>query len=451
MDLKKSKPMRRQTDVALSITKHLFSKEDYHDKNVVFSPFSLNAALSVMAAGSSGRTLDELLTFLRVKSVDHLTTFYSHLISAVLSSDDAAPSYHLSFANGMWADDSLSLSHSFKQLVATHYRAALASVDFQNKGDQVHSEVNSWVKKETNGLITGLLPPRAVGKLTRLIFANTLHFKGVWEDKFSPTYRDNFHLLNGTSVEVRFMTSKKKQQFIRAFDGFQVLRLSYEQGTDKKRRFSMYIFLPDAKDGLPALIEKLASDSNFLKDKLLPQHTVWVHDFKIPKFKISFGIKASNVLKELGVVSPFSQQNADFTKMVDGHVDELYVENIFHKAFIKVNEEGTEAGAGIVMHGATKGFSDVRASRNFVADHPFLFLIREDFAGTILFIGQVLNPREGAATPVKFLVLLLFTAKKDVGKVDEDAHMSYIEDLEVPSKRKRKRKRSSKVYFTERM
>ena len=128
MDLRKS--VQRQTDVALNITKHLFSKDEYHDKNLIFSPFSLHAALSVMAAGAHGRTLDELLSFLRFDSIDHLITFFSRLISALFYDVDA-PSHHLSFVNGMWVDNSLSISHSFKQLVATQYKATLASADFQ--------------------------------------------------------------------------------------------------------------------------------------------------------------------------------------------------------------------------------------------------------------------------------------------------------------------------------
>ncbi|XP_057420729.1 serpin-ZX-like [Lotus japonicus] len=386
MELQKSKS-KKSNDVALSFTKHLFSKNHYEKKNLVFSPFILNAALSVMAAGSEGRPLHELLSFLRFDSVDDLTTFFSHLLSA------AAAPYNLSFSNGLWADKSLQLSHSFKQLVATHYKATLNSVDFKTQGDQVHHEVNSWIEKETNGLITQVLPPGTVTKLTKLIFANAIYFKGAWKHDFDRRpYHHKFDLLNGTRVRVPFMTSEK-DQFIRAFDGFKVLRLSYKQGGDKKRRFSMYIFLPDAIHGLSTLIEKLSSESDFLKDKL-PRRKVQVNSFMIPKFNISFSFEASKVLKELGVVSPFSQW--------DNALDKLYVESISHKALIKVNENGTEATAATIVEKIFLGCSPPRpVGIDFVADHPFLFLIREDFTGTILFVGQVVNPLDGAATPVK--------------------------------------------------
>lgn len=254
------------------------------------------------------------------------------------------------------------------------------------------NEVNSWAEKETNGLVKDLLPPGSVDSSTRLIFANALYFKGAWNEKFdsSITKDYDFHLLDGRSIRVPFMTSRKNQ-FIRAFDGFKVLGLPYKQGEDK-RQFTMYFFLPETKDGLLALAEKLASESGFLERKL-PNNKLEVGDFRIPRFKISFGFEASNVLKELGVVLPFSV--GGLTEMVDSPVGQnLCVSNIFHKSFIEVNEEGTEAAA------ATSATIRLRSAMlptkiDFVADHPFLFLIREDLTGTVLFIGQVLDPRAG--------------------------------------------------------
>ncbi|MBA0745820.1 hypothetical protein Gogos_008379 [Gossypium gossypioides] len=249
-----------------------------------------------------------------------------------------------------------------------------------------------WAEKETNGLIKEVLPPGSVDASTRLIFANALYFKGAWNEAFdaSKTKDHDFHLINGSSVKVPFMTSKKKQA-VSAYDGFKVLGLPYKQGNDK-RRFSMYFFLPDAKDGLPALVEKVSSESGFL-ERHLPYQPVEVGEFRIPRFKISFGLKASEVLKRLGLVLPFSGEGG-LTEMVDSPQGrDLYVSNIFHKSFIEVNEEGTEAAA------ATSAVIALRSLRipqtiDFVADHPFLFLIRENATGVVLFIGHVLNPLE---------------------------------------------------------
>ncbi|KAB1220399.1 Serpin-ZX [Morella rubra] len=390
MDLRES--IRNQTDVALGITKGLLLGEG-KDSNLVFSPLSIHVVLSLIAAGSKGPTLEQLLSFLKSKSSDQLNSLASQLIAVVFSDGSPSGGPRLSFANGVWLDKSLSLKPSFKQVVDNAYKAFLDQIDFQTKAAEATSEVNSWVEKETSGLIKEVLPPGSVDHTTRLIFANALYFKGVWNEKFnaSATKELDFHLLNGSSVKVPFMTSKKKQ-IVSAFDGFKVLGLPYRQGEDK-RSFSMYFFLPDAKDGLAALVEKLGSESKFL-DRHLPSEKIEVGDFRIPRFKISFGFEASNLLKGLGLVLPFSSAG-DLTEMVDSPVGQnLYVSSIFHKSFIEVNEEGTEAAAASAAVIAVRGIR-FPEKIDFVADHPFLFLLREDMTGTVLFIGHVVNPLTG--------------------------------------------------------
>jgi serpin B len=264
----------------------------------------------------------------------------------------------------------------------------------------VRKEVNLWAKKETNGLIKNLLPPGSVDGLTKLIFANALYFKGSWSREFdtSKTKDYDFHLLNGNSNKVPFMTSNR-EQYISVFDGFKVLRLFYKRGEslymhDDRRYFSIYIFLPDAKDGLLALTEKVASESEFLKHTC-PEEKVTVGDFRIPKFNVSFELQTSDMLKELGVVLPFSE-GAGLTKMVDSPIDQdLYVSEIYHKSFIEVNEKGTEAAAATSIGmrvTCSRYIKPPSAPIDFVADHPFLFFIREDSSKTVLFVGQVLNP-----------------------------------------------------------
>ncbi|MCI00355.1 serpin-ZX, partial [Trifolium medium] len=243
----------------------------------------------------------------------------------------------------------------------TDFKATIASVDFLTKAPEVRKEVNLWAEEETNGLIKNLLPRDAVDSLTKFIFANALYFKGVWSKEFdtSKTKDYDFHLVNGHSNK-----------------GGDAL---YKQDKDK-RYFSIYIFLPDAKDGLLALIEKVAFESNFLEDTC-PQKLMRVGDFRIPRFKVSFELETSNTLKELGVVLPFSE--GGLTKMVDSPMDQnLYVSEIFHKSFIEVNEKGTEAAAATrVKQKACKSTGPPPTPIDFVADHPFLFLIREDSSG----------------------------------------------------------------------
>ncbi|RHN70210.1 putative Serpin family protein [Medicago truncatula] len=172
-----------------------------------------------------------------------------------------------------------------------------------------------------------------------------MYFKGIWNEKFdtSVTKDSDCYLLNGSSVKVPFMTSYKKR-YIGDFDGYKVLYLPYNQGKDECQ-FSMYIFLPDAKDGLSTLVEKLASEFELPEHNLPLIKKVAVGEFKIPRFNISFGIETTNTMKELGVILPFSA--GGFTKIVDSSFEgeNLYVSNIFHKSFIEVNEEGTEVAA----------------------------------------------------------------------------------------------------------
>ncbi|XVF63975.1 hypothetical protein PTKIN_Ptkin09bG0130000 [Pterospermum kingtungense] len=377
-----------QTDVGFSLTKQILQTEA-EGSNLVFSPLSIQLILSKIAAGSNGATLDQLLCFLKSKSNDHLSSFSSEIITAILTDGNPVGGPLMSFANGVWIDKSLPFKPSFKQILDTVYMVASNQVDFQNQADKVLSEVNLWAEKKTNGLIKEVLPPESVDKDTRLIFANALYFKGAWNEPFdaSKTKDQDFHLINGSSVKVPFMTSRE-DQIIGVYDGFKVLRLPYKQG-EYNRRFSMYIFLPGAKDGLKTLVEKITSESGSL-ELYLPSRKVKVGEFRIPRFKISFGFEASEVLKGLGLELLFLCGGV--TEMVDSAEDQMmYISGIFHQSFIEVNEEGTKAAA---VTAVVRRKCCYIPPQDFVADHPFMFLIREDATEVVMFIGHVLNPLE---------------------------------------------------------
>ncbi|CAJ2641059.1 unnamed protein product [Trifolium pratense] len=369
------------TQNSMTITKHLLSKPEFKEKNALISPLSLQTVLSIIAAGTEGPTQRQLLSFLGSESITNLNTLSSQLVSSLLR--DASPfgGPSLTFANSIWVEKSLSIYPSFKQMVTTDYMASLESHDFINEG-----------------LIRQVISP-PIDSLTRLMFANALYFKGAWDHQpFHPskTKQYDFYLLNDSSVKVPFMASNKNQ-FVGAFDGFKVLRLPYERGVDQ-RQFSMYLFLPDAKDGLLTLIEKMASDSEFLEHNL-PNERVEVGDFRIPKFEISFGLEASDALKELGVVLPFCP-SAGVTKMVDTPNSPTWVSDILQKSFIKVNEEGTEAAAVTF----SRFFGCARRSSkpvpiDFVADHPFLFMIREDLSVTKKQTAETVKTVKEKTTP----------------------------------------------------
>ncbi|KAI5327688.1 hypothetical protein L3X38_027084 [Prunus dulcis] len=184
-------------------------------------------------------------------------------------------------------------------------------------------------------------------------------------------------------------------QFISAFDGFKVLKLQYKRAKDEKRRFSMSLFLPDEKDGLPVLVKRVCSEPGFL-DHHIPHYHNEVGKFRIPKFKITSSFSVCHILKQLGLDLPFHfypYKGGNLTEMVESPPGEdPFVSDMRQEAVIEVNEEGTEAAA-VTTFDLMDGSSLYKPKKiDFVADHPFLFFITEEMTGAVLFIWQLLNP-----------------------------------------------------------
>jgi serpin B len=243
---------------------------------------------------------------------------------------------------------------------------------------------------------------------TRLVLANAIYFKGKWEDRFhqSLTKDAEFYRLDGSTVSVPFMTAgrlptddaeedfffKEVEEEVKYFvasydDGFKVLKLPYQ--ATNGGRYSMCVFLPDAHDGLPSLVDKMASaGAGFLFDHL-PTWRSRVDKLLLPRFKLSFSCSLKETLDTLGLRTAFSKE-ADLSDMVNM---KLRVEDVFHKAVVEVNEEGTEAAATIA---ATFILQCYRMPLEFVADHPFAFFIVEEVSGAVLFAGHVLDPSKNS-------------------------------------------------------
>ncbi|CAN8278518.1 unnamed protein product [Cochlearia groenlandica] len=391
MDLDKS--IANQNDVVVKLAKQVIATVA-NGSNLVFSPTSINVLLSIIAAGSSSISRQQILSFLNAPSTDYLNEVLAKIVSVALADGRARSDLCLSAANGVWIDKYVSLKHSFKELLENSYNATCSEVNFATKPIEVIDEVNKWAEVNTNGLIKNILSRKDDIETIRestLILANAVYFKASWSEKFDAklTKDNDFHLLDGSTVKVPFMTSHA-DQYLKAYDGFQVLRLPY---VEDQRQFSMYIYLPyNAKDGLNALLEKIGNEKGFL-DKHIPSYQREVGAFKIPKFKFFFEFKASHVLKDMGLTSPFCTLGGGLTEMVDSLIlgEKLYVDTIIHKACIEVDEEGTEAAAVSVTITMPVSLW-VSPKHDFVADHPFLFTVREDKSGVILFMGQVLDP-----------------------------------------------------------
>ncbi|CAL4917906.1 unnamed protein product [Urochloa decumbens] len=380
-----------QTRFALRLAAALSSPSNAPATNAAFSPLSLHVALSLLAAGAGGATRDQLAATLGgdgAGAAEGLHALAEQVVQLVLADGSGAGGPRVAFADGVFVDASLKLKPAFGEVAVGKYKAETQPVDFQKKADEAAGQVNSWVEKITSGLIKEILPPGSVDHTTRLVLGNALYFKGAWTEKFdaSKTKDSEFRLLDGSSVQAPFMSSTDKQ-YIAHYNDLKVLKLPYQQGGDK-RQFSMYILLPEAQDGIWSLAEKLSSEPEFL-EKHIPTQKVPVKDFKVPKFKISFGFEASKLLKGLGLQLPFSPE-ADLSELVDSPEGQnLCVSSVFHKSFVEVNEEGTEAAAASAATVVLRSFT---MPMDFVADHPFLLLIREDMTGVVLFVGHVVNP-----------------------------------------------------------
>ncbi|KAF3579044.1 hypothetical protein DY000_02035319 [Brassica cretica] len=428
MDLQTS--VGKQNEIVLNFAKHVIATTDAKTSNLVFSPASINVILSFFAAKSGGSTANHILSLLQASSITELNAVSSKVITDVLADSTATGGPTISVANGVWMDKSLPVEPCFTSLIENTYKANFNQVDFRTKADEVVEEVNAWVENQTRGLITDLLsfaPPETdlifanalffhgrwdeefnpsltkdsdfhrldgtklrvpfmsakasykhrleVYQETDLIFANALFFHGRWDEEFNPslTKDSDFHRLDGTKLRVPFMSAKASYKHrLEVYQGFKVLHLPYKGGSNylEDNRFSMQICLPDDKDGLHAMLESLSSCRGFLNG-YIPGQCVSIGEVKIPTFKFGFDFDVSKALKGLGLETP--------------------LEKIVHKACIEVDEVGTKAAAATAVS-FCGGILRPQKKYDFVADHPFLFLVKEYRSGLVLFLGQVLDP-----------------------------------------------------------
>ncbi|KAL0794105.1 hypothetical protein Bca101_065482 [Brassica carinata] len=347
--------MKKQNELAIFLARHVFFSEAKHS-NIVFSPASIYSALTLVASDPSEPSVaDEILCFLKSSSTDELNAVFTEIVSLVYTGGNASGGPEISSVNGVWIEETLSIDRKFKDLLENFFKAAFKLVDFQSKD---------------------LLPPGSITNVTERVYANALYFKGTWQTPFDDddTRKRKFYLLDGSTVSVPFMTSGE-DQYIAAYDGIKVARLPFQGGRgDTSRTFAMYFYLPRKKDGLDNLVERIATTPGFL-DAHVPSCEVKVGTFRIPKFEISFGFLVSEVFNELGLDS----------------------NSLYHKACIKIDESGVEAAAATAGEacGCYLGMEPPKRI-DFVANKPFLFLIREDTTGTVLFAGQIFDPSQSS-------------------------------------------------------
>ncbi|CAO2202892.1 unnamed protein product [Urochloa humidicola] len=408
------------TTFALRLAKQLSkSKGD----NLVFSPLSVYAALALVAAGARGETLGELLALLGASSRDELAEFVRPATERALADRSGSGGPLVAFACGVWHDEAAALKPDYRAAAVESYKAETRAADFNGKPEEARKEINRWVSKATNGLITSILPEGSVHRGTAMVLASAIYFKGMWFHPFDKedTKKKRFYRLDGSHVRVPFMCSDK-WQFIVEHDGFKVLKLPYRMqpqtsspdtmyrgrwwddddvdechyeksderptNPDERPRLSMCVFLPDDRKGLHSLVDKMSSSPSFLQDHL-PTRRLPVTKFCLPKFKFSLSSKMKDVLKAMGLRAAFDEHKADLSDMLENDGG-MFVENVFHEAVIEVNEEGTEAAASTACTIVRKSMGPTPV--DFVADHPFAFFVVEEVSGAIIFMGYCINP-----------------------------------------------------------
>jgi serpin B len=360
-------------------------KSEKPEQNLFFSPFSISTALAMTYAGARGETekqMSQTLCFSLEQNTFH--DDFSKLIEDI--EKDTTNGTQLAIANSLWAQKNYKFLDTFFSLVKAHYDAILKNVDFTNysEREKARKELNSWVEQKTNDKIKELVKEKDIDDATRLILVNAIYFKDVWENPFeaSETKEKPFYFNDNDTIHTLMMQKTEAINYYSNSD-MQVVEIPY-----KDDKLSMLVFLPNYYDGIGAMEKSL---NNGLYSQVLSSLKRERVELSLPKFKTSFNIYLEKTLAVMGMPIAFSG-NADFSGMT-GRKD-LEISKVIHQAFINVDESGTEAAAATAV---IMGMMAMRSDNNnkiiFNANHPFIFLIKDNATGSILFMGKIMNPK----------------------------------------------------------
>jgi serpin B len=298
--------------------------------------------------------------------------------------DEMMPGFKLNVANSAWAQYDRPFEQDYLDLLAENYDAGLNLTDFVQDPEGSRQAINGWVSEETEGKIEDLIPPGAIDILTRLVLANAIYFNAAWQNVFEPTLTEDspFYLLDGSQVKVSMMThsSIPRLGYVRG-DDFQAVELPYNGG-----ELSMVIIVPKESTFRDFEANLTADQLSEILANLRYQQV----ELHMPKFAFESEFGLADKLKQLGMQNAFNPEAADFSG-IDG-TQEMVIKDVIHKAFVDVDEEGTEAAAATaVIIGLT---SMVETQAQMTVDLPFIFLIQDKPTGTLLFFGRVLDPTQ---------------------------------------------------------
>jgi serpin B len=350
--------------------------------NLFFSPYSISTALAMAAGGARGATEQQLAAALHF-SLDRqrLHPAFADL-QAALNRIQQSGHVKLSIANSLWPHKKHPFLADYLALTKRCYGVAITPLDYEHAADAAAATINRWVEDQTQDKIKNIIPPGTLDTLTRLVLVNAIYFKGNWAQPFQKetTQPAPFTLAAGKTVPAPMMSQSREFRYAEA-EGVQLLELPYAGAG-----LAMLVLLPEQPDGLASLEKGLTADKLHKWTQQLRQREVNVF---LPQFKMTAKFELSRALAALGMQDAFGGA-ADFSGM-DGQRD-LFIGAILHKAFVDVNEEGTEAAAATAI--IMRATAMMEPPPTFRADHPFLFLIRENSTGSILFLGRVADPTQ---------------------------------------------------------
>ncbi len=354
--------------------------------NLFFSPYSISLALAMVYAGAGGDTQKQMAQALHFSLPPErlhpaLNALDQQITSNAQASNVPGQGFHLNIANSIWGQDGFPFLPAYLDLLAQDYGAGLHLADFIHAAEPARQVINAWVGQQTHGKITNLFPQGSIDNSTRLVLANAIYFKAAWESPFDSTStgNDTFTLLDGSQASVPMMHSKSDSMYLYAQgSNYQAVGLPYAGSN-----IMMVVLMPAS--GSFANFEAGLTDAQF--ESILAGMTGASLNLEMPKFETENQFDLKSTLTSLGMPDAFSD-TADFSGM-DGRKD-LFIGDVLHKAYVNVDENGTEAAAatGIVM----VGMAAPAQPQIVTINHPFLFFIFDPQTKTILFMGRMLNP-----------------------------------------------------------
>ena len=359
----------------------LYSELDKSEnENIFYSPYSISAALAMTYEGAKGQTADEMKSVFHFPENNILRPNFAAIYNDINKGNNA---YELRTGNALWVQQDYPFLQDYTNKVEKYYGGKVANVDFVKETEKSRQTINAFIEEQTNDKIKDLIPAGVLSPMTRLVLTNAIYFKGTWTWEFnkSDTSEQDFKITttNVVKIPMMYMNPEKATFNYADVEDLQILELPY-----KGEKISMLILLPTENLNTiePSLTaEKLKEWKSQMKEDKLDA-------IYLPKFEFDTKYFMKEILSSLGMPTAFSAGNADFSGMDSSR--DLFIDAVIHQAYVKVDEEGTEAAAATAVVMGTTSVGPPR--KIFMADHPFIFIIQEKETGNILFIGRVTDP-----------------------------------------------------------